>query len=182
MPCDRAGYLNGCGEYGTRGGCDSGYGFNRVNDARLLKKELHYVETYFDTHNEECADSRDNCFYDGYGGGCGGCGYDNCGGCGFNGGRGFGGGCGFRGFDGGCGFGGRGFNDGFGYSPCDKFEWKRGGDDKCDKKKKKKKEKVDDSPCNPFCKPCYKPVCNKACSNDKCDCKNCERAYKKIRY
>ena len=95
----------------------------------------------------------DNC-------GFGGCniGFDNCG---------FGG-CNI-GFDN-CGFGGcnLGFdNCGFG---C--------GKDKKVKKVKQEK-KVDNDPCNPFCKPCYKPKCYNPCKKA-CDCKVCKKSYDTI--
>lgn len=51
-----------------------------------------------------------------------------------------------------------------------------------DKKVKKiKKDKEDNGPCNPFCKPCYKPKCRDPCKKFKnCDCKICKKSYDKI--
>ena len=191
MTWDRAGYLNNCND-----GASCGSSRNRVHDSKLLKKELHYVETYAKTHDESC----DNSFRDRYNNSCGsgyGCGgFDGCGpyngGCGpYNGGCGpYNGGCGpYNGGFGGCGpcdggFGGCGPCDGGfgGCGPCDNgfvgcgpFYKK----DKCKKDKKEKKEKKDKSPCNSFCKPCYKPVCNDPCEKV-CGCGLCKKSYKKI--
>ena len=166
--CDRAGYLNNYGGYGGCNQYNGGSSRGRFNDSQLLKKELHYVETYAKNTNSEydnnfCDSS--NCNY-GYGG-------NNCG---------FGGGCGpsfvgcppsfgcapdFNcGFNGGCpvnmssfGCGNGGFNEG----GCEKDSYKEN----------------DDGPCNPFCQPCHKPVCNEP-SLDYCGCDVCNRSKKYI--
>ena len=205
--CDRAGVISlikgNHGGYGNhcRNNYDSAY--NRVNDAKLLKKELHYVETYLKTHDEECdRRSKDNC-YDSYGDwnkyhnfdrcGYDGCGYDGC----FGGwGRPFyGGGCDKPFYDGGCGkpFYGGGCGKPFYGGGCGKYDkydkhdkydkdWKD-DDWKCKKDKydddDKDYKKHDDKPCNSFCKPCYKPICNNPCKKI-CDCNNCKRSYDKI--
>lgn len=179
MPFDRAGCLNNLGGFGS---CGSNY--NRINDAKLLKRELHFTETLLDTINRECASGFNN-----YGYGGGNCGFNDCGfgGCGpapcgpggFGGG--FGGGCGFGGGFGGPFNGGAGVEvEGWGYGP-QPFQGGFGGgyfDKDDDKKKEKKKDKKDD-PCNPFCKPCYKPVCNNP-KEKVCKCKECKRASRKI--
>lgn len=40
-------------------------------------------------------------------------------------------------------------------------------------------DNADKTPCNPFCKPCYKPVCYQPVE-DKCNCDQCKRMIKKI--
>lgn len=45
--------------------------------------------------------------------------------------------------------------------------------------KDKKVKKVGDKPCNKFCQPCYKPVCNDPCKKA-CDCKLCNKSYTSI--
>ncbi|BCS83474.1 putative pre-mRNA-splicing factor ATP-dependent RNA helicase PRP2 [Cotonvirus japonicus] len=177
MPYDRAGYLNNFGGYGN---CGSAY--NRINDAKLMKRELHLTETYLDTINRECANNFNN-----YGFGGSNSGFNDFG-CGVPCGP-IGGGCGPIG--GGCGFdivppcpptppfpvcGGGGFGPGFSGPGCG------GGfydNDRKEKKEKKEKKHKNNDPCNPFCKPCYKPKCNDP-TEEICECKNCVRSYNKI--
>lgn len=109
MPYDRAGYLNSCGGCGSQGRLSNGFANGRINDSKLLKKELHYVETFVDNHNEECNRAYNDSCCDNFNSGCYGSGdscggYGGCGGfggCGEIGGYGGYGGCGE--FGGGCG-------------------------------------------------------------------------------
>lgn len=123
---DRAGYLN---YYNTISNC--------INNVRLLKKELHYVESYADTFNQECNMYNNNSCYNTFDCGC-------CLGYGFSGGN----------YTNGCGF------------PCYNSRF-------C-KRKIKRNKKIDDKPCNPFCKPCYKLKCYDPSDKfEKCQCKAC---------
>ncbi|AUV58725.1 hypothetical protein, partial [Bandra megavirus] len=92
MPYDRAGFFNDCGAFGS-GGSSCGSNYGRVNDAKLMKKELHYVETFAKAHNEEFNNNFNNNYFNNgygcnnggfYGGGCGPCndGWIGGGGCG----------------------------------------------------------------------------------------------------
>lgn len=172
MPFDRAGYLNNFGGYGNYGRFNQGAACGRINDCRLLKKELHYVETYAKNYNADCGAFNNSGCYDNCGYGYGGRGFNDCGfgpgcevGCGS--GRGFDGPCG--GFDGPCG----GFGGPCG-SPCGlvgpfdgPYRRQIDGDfdDHDEGKKHKKNKNKDDKPCNPFCKPCKKrePSCEPFC-------------------
>ena len=176
--CDRAGVLSflkgNCGGYGSRHGNNYNSGHNRVTDAKLVKKELHYVETYAKVHDEEHDNRHHNSFNDSHGYGCGGrdgfgrdgYGYDGCGRDGY-------------------GYDGYGY-DGFGRDGCDrpfynkhyKYDNDCDSDRKKDKKDKKDK-KHDDKPCNNFCQPCHKPVCYKPYNKD-CKCHICVKSYNKI--
>lgn len=51
MPYDRAEYLNRTNGYGSHGKAKCGAAYNQVNDSKLVKKELHYVETYARDYN-----------------------------------------------------------------------------------------------------------------------------------
>lgn len=118
MPYDRAGYLNNNGIYGNSGKAFRNAGCGRVNGRKLLKKELHYVETYLNDFNQDFCGENNYNGYNNLGSGYNNCGY-NDGGCGFapsplpiNGGcgplsinDGCGGGCGPLPINGGCGGG-----------------------------------------------------------------------------
>lgn len=138
MPFDRASYLNNCNAIS-----------NCINNIRLLRKELHYVETYADAFNQECNSFNNNCCYDNVSCGC----YANCGfPC-----EGYANGCAV-----GCGI------------PFGNYN-------KPNKKKINRNIKSDDGPCNPFCKPCYKPICYDPSDKfKKCQCKTCLKSLNKI--
>ena len=74
MFCDRAGYINNYGGYGSHGRGNSGASRSRTNSNKLLRKELHYVETY-EKNNNSCHDG----YYNNYDAGNYGNGYGNCG-------------------------------------------------------------------------------------------------------
>src|ERR1700761_6095689 len=82
MPYDRAGYLNNFGGYGNHNRSNYGSAHSRANDSKLLKKELHYVETYVKNHDEEYNRFHNNDVCDNYGYGCNDHGYDDKFGCG----------------------------------------------------------------------------------------------------
>ena len=177
MPYDRAGYIGNCGGFNNYGCGGQNAGYGCLNDCTLLKKELHYVETYAKNRNADCGYYNNNNCYGNCGYGCGNSGYYDggygCGPCG--------GGCGPiitppcpPVFNGGCGPCGGGFYDGgcpFGYD-----------DKKIHRKEKKHKKDKDHKPHNEFCvKPCYKPKCHKP-KCEKCDCKSCKKSIDKIYY
>lgn len=186
MPYDRAGYLNSCGGYGNRFNEDAAQ--NHINDSRLSKKELHYVETYVDNHNADFGGYSRGAACDNYG--CGGGGYYDggcgsgpfldgpCDGPGFCGGFGLNGPYGGFGLNGPCG--GPGFygESGSCLNGSCNGEWSKS--DKHNGKDDNKKDKNRNDPCNPFCKPCYKPICYKPPHDKPCGCDICTKSYKKI--
>lgn len=219
MPFDRAGFLNSFGGFGNHDSCSNNESHKKSNDAKLLKKELHYVETYIksrDTSKDKFSNRSCNDNY-GFGGssGCGaafGGGFGRFGGCrddGFYGNGFYGsGGCGpvcdtgcdigcgpvcDTGCDIGCDIGGYGgCGSGKSYGGCGPGK-SYGGYGKSgksikpikpikidfDKKDKKDKKDKNDSPCNPECKPCYKPVCYEPIDKV-CGCDKCRKSFRKI--
>ena len=192
--CDRAGVISSCnsgnGAYGNNYGQFANNAYNRCNDTQLVRKELHYVETYARTR-----DVVNSCNNAGsYGNNCGnynnfnncGAGYRSCGpacgpapcgpiGCGPA-------PCGPVG----CGPAPCG-PVGCGPAPCGPVNGPYDGPRDGPHIRRERPEKKDDDddndkddgkPCNPFCKSHQKPIHN---NNGKpCECRNCRNSYKKI--
>ena len=181
MPFDRAGYLNNQYGYGHDDRSSCAASRKRCNDTTLVKKELHYIETYVKTHDSAkdkyCNDSAHGnygygCNSNGYNNGGYGCEpcydngscndycpppcnnypvYDNCGPC----------------------------NDQPYYDEHRPYKNDYYHEKKHDKSPKiHRKDKHDDA-CNPFCKPCHKPVCNDPVVKT-CQCNACKKSFDKI--
>ena len=82
MGYDRAGYLNNCATNGAYNRYNNNCSSNRFNDNKLIKKELHYVESYERNRNSasDCYNNVGEC--GNYDRGCNNSGYydnTNCG-------------------------------------------------------------------------------------------------------